>query len=168
MEPNMAGLRRIKVRASAVADAIAQGRAVSDDWQAQNLEIALLPNVAKRLADVNRGATVTRHKGLPHKGMSRDDNAAVTDWSAFAGYVVTGFGGVAWNRVGEGRERGYCHGPSRAWDGMRRECFCAFLGALHYAYNVEVLGSQHASYAETLRKYRIEFVNDIKDEFMGR
>jgi len=158
MEPKVDGLAVVVVRASEVEQAIARGRAVSDDWQAGLLEIALIPAVAERFAEVNRGAAIERHEGLPHIGMRAEDNRQVSDWSVYAGYVVSG-----WNRVGD-EQSGFSHGAGRAWDGVRRSCWHGFVEAIRNAFLHQCMGARYMPnvYEDQLARYRVMFENDLQ------
>ena len=122
-------MRTIRVSLKTIRAAIARAQTVSDDWQAQLCEIALIPAVAKRWKELNSrlpGLAITRHDGAPHIGMTPYDNRAVTDWTVYAGYVLIYFpeSGKGWNSV---RDNYYCHSPSSAWNGIRRETVSQFL-----------------------------------------
>ncbi len=95
-----------------------------DEWQARCIEIALIPQVYRRLKLLNKKVApkITRVKGQPYKGMTPDDNRAVTDWRVYAGYVLTLCDGLAnWNS-GD-RADYYSHAPSVCFNGMGRELY---------------------------------------------
>ena len=128
-------MQRIKISIRTIKAAIARANAMFDDWQAECCEIAMIPAIAKRYAELNRdrfqhGVAVICHPGKCHKGMTRDDNLAVKDWTEYAGYVLhyapngAYLGPWSWNAV---KPDYYCHSPSTTWDGMRRETVSQFI-----------------------------------------
>ncbi len=121
----------------AIERAIEQAHTISDDWQAELLEILLLPKVYRIWHKLNTrypDATITRHPGVKVTG-TREDNLARCDaktWRICAGYTFDyGVHGYTWNSV---RDDYYGHSPSTTWDGIRRETACGFVEALRMAY----------------------------------
>lgn len=158
MRPNTKGLRPITVRMTAVAKAIAKANAISSDWQAELCEIALLPNVYKRWRQINGDRyTLARIDGLPHIHHSREQNLAIGQsetWDRYAGYVL----GPSWNSV---RPDWFSHGPSCAWNGMRRDTYSRFILDIHQTHCVYARGSTLARRSEYLDTYKVRIVNDL-------
>ena len=163
--PNLKGCRTITVKASQIKAAIACANKISDDWQAELIEVLLIPNVYNRWQKVNGHAryVVNRHDGQPHKGYKREDNLTVGElnaWDTIAGYTMQYNGlGWGWNSV---RTDYYGHGPSTTWDGIRRETYHSFLESLRSAVYAIDRGLEPNYYiTDTLRDYKIKFVNDL-------
>jgi len=166
MMPNLIGQRKITIKASQVAQAIKRARRLfGDDWQAECLEIALLPAINKRWRAVNRpfhaDLTLTRHIGKTPLDIKREDYQK-TNWLTVAGYEL-GYGGATtsycWNRA---RADYWGHSPGTAWDGVRRETCHSFIYTLLAIYR-HALEGREPSWREwdNLLDYRINFVNDL-------
>ncbi len=145
--------------------AITAAHNISDDWQAELLEVLLLPKVYHLWHKLNAehfpDPTVTRHPGLKPTG-TRDDNLArcqAQTWRQYAGYVFSyGLHGYTWNSV---RDDYYGHSPSTAWDGIRRETVCGFVEALRVAYYNLIQGKIVSCYtALCLQTYGITIKED--------
>lgn len=161
MKPDLTGLAWIDVMASEVHKAEEKAREVFDDWQAQVIEILLIPAVYDRWLAVNRRVyaepSVTRIDGLSRKGKTREDNRNTSDWSVFAGYVFSEWNGIAY----EGS--GYSHGPSRCWDGLRRNSFHSFIDHLRAAVYALGQGLAPNTYVtDGLAAYKMRFVDDLE------
>lgn len=144
-------MRTIKIKLSAIQEAIEAAHAVSDDWQAECLEILRIPAIAKRWRELNPrfpAVEIRRHDGAPHKGFQPDDNRAIGErnrWSEYAGYVFTyGLEGCGWNSV---KDDYYGHSPSSAWNGCGRETICRFAEALR----MFALGYDHDELRRSLK-----------------
>ena len=143
-------MRTIKVSLTTLRDAIARAHAVSDDWQAECCEIALIPAVAKRYAELNAprlpAVAVIRHDGRHCIGMTPDDNRAVADWAEFTGYTL-GYGleVARWNSV---RSDYYSHSPSTCWNGMSRETVSQFVHDLRMV----AIGYDHPEHWRTIER----------------
>jgi hypothetical protein len=154
----------LKIKASHVLKAMARGQQVSDDWQAQYIEIALLPAVNRRWQAANRdrfeSLILARVPGKPHIGYTPDDNRAVIDWTQFAGYALAyGPGASRWNSV---RADCYSHSPSTTWDGIRRETYHSFiydLGAC--ALSLRDGKEPPPSLLAELETYGVELIDDL-------
>lgn len=156
--------RTITVKASAIKKAVAKARRLCPkDWQAEILEILLIPKVQRRWQYVNDhipGLEIKRHKGFPWAD-GRDEALAVEDWTIYAGYEM-GYGleHLCWNRA---RSDYYGHSPSSAWDGIRRETYHSFANNLRIAYGEALEGKEpNWRVEQALRDYRIRFVNDLE------
>jgi len=169
----MAKYRTITVEASSVLRAMKSVEDKFDDWQAQYLEVLLLPNVYKRWKQANPNMpdmVLNRVSGETHKGFTPEDNRAVGDakgWSLFAGYTLryclnpsTGESS-GWNGV---RDDYYCHSPSVAWDGVRRDTYHQFVQDI--AMTVTLWSREkdvHHSSFDLLEKYGVKLVNDLSN-----
>ena len=146
-------MRTIKVSIARLRAAIERAEQVSDDWQAQCCEIALIPQIARRYAELNDrfpAVAVKRHEGKPHKGMTRDDNLAVPDWSVYAGYVLNyGIDNYRWNSVSTDH---YGHSPSTCWSGMGRETVSQFIHDLRML----ALGYSHTEILRSIERAKIQ------------
>lgn len=116
-------MKLVTVEMETIKAAMERARTLHDDWQAECLEIILIPSIYKRWRELNDRFPyeLTRHPGLPYLRRTREMNEQVTDWSVFAGYVLRG-----WNVVSTGRDRGYSHSAGTAWDGVRRDTISQF------------------------------------------
>ncbi len=156
--------RTMTVKASQVKKAVEKAqRLCPRDWQAELLEILLLPNVNRRWRAINGdrfpNLELKRHAGFPWTG-GRDEALACEDWLIYAGYTL-GYGteGYCWNRA---REDYYGHSPCSAWDGVRRETYAGFADSLRLAYSAALEGNApHWRVEQALWDYRIQFVNDL-------
>ena len=93
----------VRVHVSDVKKAIQRAERRSPEWQAEMLEIALIPGVKaglNRIPQNHRGVKIKRVKGKFGNG-----------------YVLEG-----WNSV---RDDYFSYSPSTAWDGLRREYYGA-------------------------------------------
>ncbi len=126
-------MKTLTISLKTIRAALARAAAVSDDWQAECCEIAMIPAVARRLAELNTRhfprLTMTRHEGKPHQNMRPEDNLAVKDWTVYAGYVLLYNASppgpfMGWNAV---RADYYSHSPGTAWNGLRREAISEFI-----------------------------------------
>jgi hypothetical protein len=145
----------LTVRTDDIQRAIERARAITDDWQAECLEILLIPALAKRWQELNPNmpnVVIRRHVGEPYKGMTPDDNRQVEDWSRFAGYVFSyGFHDApnyGWNAVGHGARKGYSHSAGSAWNGVGRETIHRWVEALR----IIVSGYDHPQEREVLER----------------
>jgi hypothetical protein len=150
-------MRTIAVSLKTIRAAIARAEKLSSDWQAQCCEIALIPAIAKRWAELNtnhfQNVHLDRHEGEPHLDYTPEQNHAVKDWSAFAGYVLRyssdpSISNWGWNSV---RSDCYGHSPCTAWDGMRRETVSQFLHDLRML----GLGYRHPELMKSLERAKI-------------
>src|SRR3990172_9332024 len=89
---------KLTIKASQVIRAMDSVAEKFDDWQAQYLEVLLLPKVYKRWKQANTGhfdpemLSIKRIQGLAHRGYAPKQNRAIGDareWHKFAGYVLT-------------------------------------------------------------------------------
>lgn len=162
-------MRKIKVSLSNLQKAVSRAASVSDGWQAVCLEILLLPNVNKRWREVSGypNMLLERHNGAFYTtGLATQQE--IPDWSVYAGYTLQFNAGLHWNVVGEGTERGYSHGPSRCWDGVRRETcgdIATFLSAA--AASLSKCGTISNTCENILASYGIEVVDDRKSKEMN-
>jgi hypothetical protein len=156
-------MQTIKVRLSAVRRAVTQAHQAHGDWQAEHLEILLLPQVYRRWQEVNRPhfsePTITRHPGFRWTD-GREAAAQVTDWSIYAGYTFTyGPTNWRWNSV---TTDWYGHAPSVTWDGVRRETYHSFVEDLRAVlYAVEESRLPHWQTCQNLDRYHIQVVDDV-------
>ena len=150
----------LTIKLSSITKAIAHARELSDDWQAELLEILLMPKVYRLWHKLNSehfpDPNVTRHPGLKPTG-TRDDNEArckAQTWRQYAGYVFNyGLQSYTWNSV---RDDYYGHSPSTAWDGIRRETTCGFVEALRMAHYNLAQGKTVSCYiVQCLDAYKI-------------
>lgn len=157
--------RTLTVKASEVEKAIKRAKSFCPkDWQAELLEILLIPKVYRRWQYINDRylrVEIKRHTGFPWVG-DRDEALAVEDWLIYSGYEFGyGFDDYCWNRA---RSDYYGHSPSSAWDGIRRETYHSFAENLRMAYDAVSKGeSPHWRVEHALRDYRIQFVNDLQE-----
>jgi hypothetical protein len=157
-------MRQITVKASAVDRAIQRAKATCpSDWQAELLEIILIPNVYKRWKQVNDrfpDPTITRHPGQPYR-RGETDPRQIDDWTIYAGYEFDyGRPGYCWNRA---RADHYGHSPGTAWDGVRRETYHSFVETLRMCYHAALRGEGvNWRLQSNLDAYRVKFVNDLK------
>lgn len=119
-------MKQINVTTQELEAAMQRADAIFDEseWQARCIEIALIPQVYRRLKLLNKKVApkITRVKGKSTKGMTVEDNRAVTDWRVYAGYVLTLYDGVThWNS--SERADYYSHAPSVCFNGMGRELY---------------------------------------------
>jgi hypothetical protein len=157
--------RTMTVKASQIAKAVGKARQLCPkDWQAEQLEILLIPKLYKRWRDVNDhipGLELKRHAGFPWTG-GRDEALAVEDWTAYAGYEM-GYGleSYCWNRA---RSDDYAHSPASAWDGVRRETYHSFADNLRMAYGAALEGGEpNHRVVQALDRYKIRFINDLQE-----
>jgi hypothetical protein len=156
-------VRKIKVKLSAIRQAIKRAKLVSDDWQAECCEILSIPAIAKRWQELNpnlRGLRIWRVAGQPYRFESREINIARCDakqWGQIAGYVLVLFstadGDCSWNSV---RPDYYGHSASTAWDGVRRDTVSQFVLDLRML----AYGHDHAEIRNHLASAGIELVDD--------
>lgn len=156
--------RTLTVKASEIEKAIKRAKNFCPkDWQAELLEILLIPKVYRRWQYINdrypKKVEIKRHQGKPWTG-DRDEALATEDWLIYSGYEFGyGLDGYCWNRA---REDYYGHSPSSAWDGIRRETYHTFAENLRLAYGAvqegEVLNYR---VEQALWDYRIRFINDL-------
>jgi hypothetical protein len=146
-----------------VLEAIERAKQRTDDWQAQCLEILLLPKVArvwKRLNPRFKNLRVERVNGLPHVGYTSDDNRAVSDWTQFSGYLLIYFDlpdgqTYGWNAV---RADGYGHSAGTCWNGVGRETICRFIESLRMI----ALGHDHDECRRALAAAGINLVESVE------
>jgi hypothetical protein len=154
-------MHKIKVRFSDLDKAAKKAKAVSDDWQAIVLEILLIPNVNKRWKQLNKrypAMELSKHAGEKYpQGLALRQE--VPDWAVYAGYTLMFSEGLAWNSVQEGTEYGFAHGPSRCWDGIRRETYHDFAYQLYVIWSLLSQG-QNAGRSLELLPDHVEFVDD--------
>jgi len=159
-------MRNIIVKASEIARAIEKSYEVDTrSWQAECIEILLIPKVYKRWQRINKAKfggniEISRVDGQAYT--NDIDGHKVDDWSAFGGYLY-GYGlkGLCWNSV---RETSYSHSASTAWDGIRRETYHSFAENLRHLYLslVDDKVQIRKDYVESqLYPYRITFFNDL-------
>jgi len=157
-------MRTIKVRLSEIQAAVERAQREHSDWQAQLLEILLIPKVLRRWQEANRPRftqpTIQRHPGFRWPG-GREKARQVTDWSIYGGYVFT-YGpstSLRWNSV---RQDYYSHSPSTCWDGVRRETNHSFLESLRDVWwHLERGESPHWRVLQNLDQYRIQVIDDV-------
>jgi len=151
---------------SDILAAIATAKARDEDWQAELLEIALIPAVTAAWRAANRGRllNVTRIDGIPHKGFARDDNLArcqAKTWGEVSGYTLDyGVEGMVWNSVRPGH---YGHSAGVAWDGVRRESRCGFIEDIRNAVRPvksHLRQTTFAEYRRNLAEYGLDLVDD--------
>lgn len=143
-----------------------------DDWQAEVLEILLVPPVYAYWRAINteygHGApTLTRHAGVPNPGKNVPEDF---DWALVAGYVMRhGCDGVLrWNSV---RSDHWCHAPGTAWDGVRRETVHRFAEQLRWLTGAQMGGlyGRAVTTADKLRdEYGITTEFDLTPQFAVR
>ena len=146
-------MKTIRVSRQTVARAIERANAASDDWQAELLELLLIPSLAKRWQELNPQfpqVAIVRHSGKPHKGYTRDDNLAVKDWTPFAGYLFQYDPEQHWNWNAV-RTDWYSHSASTAWNGVRRDTICSWVEDIRML----ALGYDDRSYHATLARTKI-------------
>lgn len=159
-------MRKVSIAYSTVIGALDRAHAVSDDWQAECLELLRIPALAKRWQELHPnmpGVRIDFHPGLPHKGMTPEDNRAVEDWSVYAGYIfvygIEDCPGYGWNSV---RSDYYGHSPGTCWDGVRRETIHSWIDCLRLI----VKGYDHPSYRESLEEVGVCLAEN-KTELVG-
>lgn len=165
-------MKLLKVKASEIKQAIDKAKLLSDDWQAEIIEIILIPKVYARWKEINldrlyRDFTITRHDGLKPWGDREENLKRCNDktWESFFGYTLSwtypssssSALDTYWNRVSADH---YGHSPSVCWDGIRRETYSAFVEELRMAFYYPD-GNTVAS--EYLSLVNVQFVNDIKE-----
>jgi hypothetical protein len=157
-------MRTVTVSLRALQRALKAAKSSSDDWQAECCEIALIPAVAKRWAELNadrfQNVHLDRYEGKPHIGMLPDGNRAVADWSEYAGYVLhysadPSISNWGWNSV---RQEYYGHSPSTAWDGMRRETISQFIHDLRMV----ALGYDHPEINRSIDRAKIRVKANVR------
>ncbi len=123
-------MRTLTIKKAEIARAIVRAHATTDDWQAECIEILMLPSLYRRWQQKNgthfRMPTLTRHPGLPYRETTREDNLArgqAETWHEMAGYLLRFGPTFGWNSV---RPDCYSHGASCCWDGLRRETDSGF------------------------------------------
>jgi len=137
--------------------AFAAARAISDEWQAECLELLRIPAITRRWQLLNAAhfPSPTRIQIKYHPGKPSIGIRAATDWTVYAGYVFT-YGNpdcpeYGWNRV---RPDWFSHNPANAWEGVRRQTIHEFLEAIRYT----LRGYEHEGYWETLQRAGIRLV----------
>jgi hypothetical protein len=156
--------RNITVKASQISKAIKQAKQLCPhDWEAELLEILLIPIVTRRWRYVNDrfpNVTIKRHVGFPYV-RGNVDPRTVEDWLIYAGYEFDyGGSGYCWNRA---RSDHYGHSPGTAWDGVRRETYHSFVETLRMCYYCAIEGTEINYRLEVnLRDYRVCFINDLE------
>lgn len=155
-------MKTITVKASDIRNAIARAQTVSDDWQAQHIEILRQPRIYKRWQELNsdRNLTLAYHSGQKPTG-DREANLARCEaktWAEYAGYTLD-FGGYRWNAV---TDEWYGHSPACCWDGVRRETKSYFIECLRLAYYCSERNLEPAAISlGTLMQAGIRYVNDL-------
>lgn len=149
-------MKTIKIKMKTLLRAIALAEERSNDWQAQCLEIAMIPAIADRWRELNpgfgTGLVVEFHPGNKFTvGVGFP-----IDCKALAGYTLClmkleGSPPYMWNRV---RSEWYSHSASTCWNGMGRETICRFIEQLRMA----ALG--HEPDAQVLRGAKVEIVDE--------
>ena len=165
MRPQLEGLQTIHVRLSDVGNAIEMAKSTTSEWQAELIEILLIPSINKRWMELNNGFyQIERHAGIPYIGFNREDNmarGASNTWREISGYTLSHpTCDIRWNSV---REEYYGHSAGTTWDGIRRETYHSFADALrnafyHYSGRVEYRIERILA---VLEEYKIDVVNDI-------
>lgn len=170
--PKAQSFRLIRVRASDVVRAITRAQAQFDDWQAECLEIALLPAVYRRWQAANRDRYPDIHlrrvPGQPYRSRPRAEAERICQeqgWLAYAGYELHLLAGetYAWNRA---RADYYGHSPATAWNGMGRETFCNFIEDIRQVVYALLHGTAdrvHPELLAHLRSFGVEVVDDMAD-----
>lgn len=170
--PKAQSFRLIRVRASDVVRAITRAQAQTDDWQAECLEIALLPAINRRWRAANRDRYPDIHlqrvPGQPYRQMTREDAERICQergWLAYSGYELYLLAGetYAWNRA---RADYYGHSPATAWNGMGRETYCQFIEdirSLTYAMLHGTADRVHPELLAHLRSFGVEVVDDLAE-----
>ena len=128
----------LTLKASYLLPALERAHAISDDWQAECLEILLVPEVNARWVELTQAArgfvpSLEWWIGLPDKGLTRDDNEAIYQakaWTRYAGYTLRLGEYAVWNSV---REDYHSHSASTCWNGVQRETYCLFVEHLRGA-----------------------------------
>ena len=167
-------LTKLTIKASQVARAMDSVKDTFDDWQAQALEVLLLPKMYRRWRELNRDhydpemLTVERVPGLAHRGFTREDNGAIgdaKDWGKFAGYVLRFYKNhetgdtYGWNAI---KDNWYSHSPSCCWDGVRRDTIHQFIEMTRMIVLQWRRGeSVHFSAWEPVEKAGIVLLNDL-------
>jgi len=163
MNADLQKLRTIQVKVSAIQAAIARAQREHADWQAQPLEILLIPKVLRRWRQVNpryTWPTITRHPGFPEPA-TRAARDQVEDWSSIRGYAFTYGPETSW-RWNSVRDDYYGHSPGTCWDGVRRETNHSFLESLRDVwYHLERGETPHWRVYQNLDQYRIQVVDDV-------
>lgn len=147
--------RTLVLKLSAVRKAIWRARRdFPGEWQAETLEILLLPGVYRRWQALNRFG--------PYQGSVR--RASHARWGP--GYlfetVDTRSGEVVsrWNAV---TDEWYSHHPSVAWDGVRRETIHTFLDAARSTATSPdpERTASHPGFVDTLRRAGVRLEIDV-------
>lgn len=164
-------MKLVKVKASEIKQAIERTHLLSDDWQAELIEIILIPKVYARWKEINlnklyRDFTITRHDGLKPLG-DREENLKRCNektWESFVGYVLSWTYPVGsttpiyWNRVTKDH---YGHSPSVCWDGLRRETLSSFVEDLRMMFYYP---NSSVTEFEYLARINVRFVDDTKEK----
>lgn len=154
-------MKKITVKASDVRKAIKKAEAISDEWQAQHLELLLQPKIYRHWQALNsdRPVALQFHPGAKPTG-GREENLQRCEqrsWRQFAGYTLTF--GYTWNSVAD---EWYEHSPSCCWDGVRRETRSFFIEALRAAYYANERGLAPAAMTlDVLNQAGVSYVNDL-------
>lgn len=122
-------MKTIKINLHELGKAIHRANQTTCDWQAEMIEILLIPKIYRRWQELNKQQfnycpEVTRWPGLPFIPAYRGKETKC--WSLVSGYIVT-----QWNDF---RDDYYSHSASTAWDGIRRETVHMFLEKLRHIY----------------------------------
>lgn len=170
--PQRTSFRLIRVRASDVVSAISSAQAKFADWQAECLEIALIPAVKRRWQAANRDRYPAIHlrrvAGQPYRGMTRAEAEQICQergWLAYSGYELHLLAGevYAWNRA---RADYYGHSPATAWNGMGRETYCSFIEDIRQLVYAMLQGTAdrvHPELLAHLRSFGVEVVDDLAE-----
>ena len=118
------------VTLAALRRAVKLGNERSPDWQAQCLEVAMLPAVNARWRALNprmTGLRIEFHPGKRNPGEDREANGAIGErkgWAEYVGYVLRYYEGsdYGWNSV---TDDWYSHSAGCCWSGISRETYGA-------------------------------------------
>ena len=157
---------KLTINASVILEAIAQGKAISSDWQAQFLEVLLIPAILQywRSINNNRPLTIKRHEGLPYHFTTSENNHARCDrnaWREIAGHVFW-YSEEGLSRWNSARDDYYGHASSTAWDGVRRDTnHQAIVSLIRVAEALQEGRDPHETYLQDLQRSQIILENDL-------